>query len=134
VRAAWTRFRNLLDSAFHNVTLGESMLRQLSYGSYEATTISVAIKQRVEPTVEGQRDERRKLSDKITGFTGDYEPACVVDFFTMIEESAPKYLPLSKRVSREQELMSQKVDQRIVVLEDQRLHVKSNAPDILADF
>eukprot|EP00435_Cladocopium_sp_Y103_P073966 s20_g46.t1 len=140
------RFRNLLDSAFHNVTLGtESMLRQLSY---EAITISVAaIKQRIEPTVEGQlkrlppqeRDERmRKLSTKITGFaiTGDYEPAhSVVDFFTtMIEEAAPKYLPLSKCVSREQELLSQRVDKRIVVLEDQKLQVKNNAPDITADL
>ena len=106
------RFRNLIDTAYHNATLGlESMLRQLSY---EGITISVAaIKLRVEPTVEGQvkrlppqeRDERmRRLSDKITGFsiTGDYEPArSIVDFFTtMIEESAPKYLALSKCVSR----------------------------------
>jgi hypothetical protein len=121
------------------------MMRQLSY---EAITISVAaIKQRVEPSIEGQvkrlppqeRDERmRRLSEKITGFsiTGDYEPAhSVVDFFTtMIEESAPKYLALSKCVSREQELMSQRVDKRIVVLEDQKLQVKSNAPDITADL
>ena len=140
------RFRALLDGAFQNVSLGlESMLRQLSY---EAITISVAaIKQRVEPSVEGQikklppqeRDERMKrLSAKITGFaiTGDYEPAhSIVDFFTtMIEESAPKYLPLSKCISREQELMSQRVDKRIVVLEDQKLQVKSNAPDITADL
>ena len=121
------------------------MLRQLSY---EAITISVAaIKQRVEPTVEGQvkrlppqeRDERmRQISDKITGFsiTGDYEPAhSIVDFFTtMIEEGAPKYLALSKCVSREQELLSQRVDKRIVILEDQRLQVKNNAPDITADL
>jgi hypothetical protein len=43
----------------------------------------------------------------------------------MIEEAAPKYLPLSKCVSREQELMSQRVDKRIVVLEDQKLQVKT---------
>ena len=141
-----TRFRNLLDSSFTNVSLGlESMLRQLSY---EAITISVAaIKQRVEPSVEGQvkrlppqeRDERmRRLSEKITGFsiTGDYEPAhSVVDFFTtMIEESAPRYLALSKCVSREQELLCQRVDKRIVILEDQKLQVKNNAPDITADL
>ena len=140
------RFRNLIDSAFQNATLGlESMVRQLSF---EAITISVAaIKQKVEPSVEGQvkklppqeRDERmRRLCDKITGFdiTGDYEPAhCVVDFFTtMIEEAAPRYLPLSKCVSREQELMSQKVDKRIVVLEDQKLQVKNNAPEYTADL
>jgi hypothetical protein len=131
------RFRNMMDGTFTNASLGlESMMRQLSY---EAITISVAaIKQRVEPTVEGQvkrlppqeRDERMKrLSEKITGFaiTGDYEPAhCIVDFFTtMIEEAAPKYLPLSKCVSREQEQMSQRVDKRIVVLEDQKLQVKT---------
>ena len=48
-----TRFRNFLDSSFTSVSLGlESMVRQLSY---EAITISVAaIKQRVEPSVEGQ--------------------------------------------------------------------------------
>ena len=135
-----TRFRNLLDSSFTSVSLGlESMLHQLSY---EAITISVAaIKQRVEPSVEGQikrlppqeRDERmRRLSEKITGFsiTGDYEPAhSVVDFFTtMIEESAPRYLALSKCVSREQELLCQRVDKRIVILEDQKLQVKNNAP------
>ena len=140
------RFRTMLDSAFQNATLGlESMLRQLSF---EAITISVAaIKQRVEPSVEGQvkklppqeRDERmRRLSEKITGFviTGDYEPAhSVVDFFTtMIEESAPKYLPLSKCISRAQALRSQRVVKRIVVLEDQKLQVKNNAPDISADL
>ena len=71
---------------------------------------------------------------QVFSITGDYEPAhSVVDFFTtMIEESAPKILALSKCVSREQELMSQRVDKRIVVLEDQKLQVKSNAPDITA--
>lgn len=140
------RFRNVLDSSFNNVSLGvESMICQLSY---EAITISVAaIRQRVGPTVEGQvkrlppqeRDERMtRLSDKITGFaiTGDYEPAhSVVDFFaTMIEEAAPKYLPFSKCVSREQELMSQRVDKRTVALEDQKLQVKNTSPDITADL
>ena len=140
------RFRNMMDGTFTNDSLGlESMMRQLSY---EAITISVAaIKQRIEPTVEGQvkrlppqeRDERMKrLSEKSTGFaiTGDYEPAhCIVDVFaTMIEEAAPKYLPLSKCVSREQKMMSQKIDKRIVVLEDQRLQVKNSSPDITADL
>ena len=138
--------RNLMDGTFTNASLGvESMMRQLSY---EAITISVAaIKQRIEPTVEGQvkrlppqeRDERmRRISERITGFeiTGDYEPAhCIADFFTtMIEEAAPRYLPLSTCVSREQELLSQKVDKRIVVLEDQKLQVKNTAPDINADL
>ena len=52
----------------------------------------------------------------------------------MIEESAPRYLALSKCVSREQELLCQRVDKRIVILEDQKLQVKNNAPDITADL
>eukprot|EP00435_Cladocopium_sp_Y103_P001659 s5096_g1.t1 len=86
----------------------------------------------------GERWRIQKLTSKITGFaiTGDYEPAhSVEDFFaTMIEEAAPKYLPLSKCVSREQELMSPRVDKRIAVLEDPKLQVKNNAPDITADL
>ena len=75
------RFRNVLDISFNNVSLGvETMMHQLRY---EAITTSVAaIKQRVEPTVEGQVkrlppqecDERmRRLSDKITGFLPSLE-------------------------------------------------------------
>ena len=110
------RFQQVMDGAFHAPTIGlESMMRQLSY---EAITVAVAaIRLRVEPQQEGQikrlppqeRDERiRKQAAAITGFTiqGDYEPAhAVVDFFTtMLEERAPRYLPLSKCISREQEL------------------------------
>ena len=141
-----TRFRQLTDAAFTNPSLGlESMLRQLSY---EAITVAVAaIRQRVDTPVEGQlrklppqeRDERAKrLAAKITGFSiqGEYEPAhVVVDFFTtMLEEGAPKYLPLSRCISREQELQSQRSDRRIVVLEDQQLQVKHKAPDLTADL
>jgi len=135
-----------MEGAFQNPTLGlESMVRQLCY---EAITVAVAaIRQRVEPQQEGQlrklppqeRDERiRKQAERITGFViqGDYEPAhSVVDFFTtMLEESAPKYLPLSKCISREQELQTLKVDRRIVVLEDQQLQVKNKAPEASADL
>ena len=141
-----TRFQALLAGAFTNPTFGtESFLRQLSY---ESITIAVAaIKQRVEPHTEGQvkrlppqeRDERmRQLAKRITGFTihGDYEPGhCVVDYFTtMIEECAPKYLALSKCVSREQELQSMKADKRIVVIEDQQLQIKSKVSDASADL
>ena len=134
------RFQQVMDGAFHAPTIGlESMMRQLSY---EAITVAVAaIRLRVEPQQEGQikrlppqeRDERiRKQAAAITGFTiqGDYEPAhAVVDFFTtMLEECAPRYLPLSKCISREQELQSQRVDKRIVVLEDQQLQVKKPGP------
>ena len=140
------RFQQVMDGAFHAPTIGlESMMRQLSY---EAITVAVAaIRLRVEPQQEGQikrlppqeRDERiRKQAAAITGFTiqGDYEPAhAVVDFFTtMLEECAPRYLPLSKCISREQELQSQRVDKRIVVLEDQQLQVKNRAPDAVADL
>ena len=112
------RFTQLMDGAFHAPTIGlDSMMRQLSY---EAITVAVAaIRQRVEPQQEGQlkklppqeRDERmKKQSAKITGFViqGDYEPAhAVVDFFTtMLDECAPRYLPLSKCISREQELQT----------------------------
>ena len=52
----------------------------------------------------------------------------------MLEECAPKYLPLSKCISREQELQTLKVDRRIVVLEDQQLQVKNKAPEASADL
>ena len=137
-----------MEGAFHAPTIGlESMMRQLSY---EAITVAVAaIRQRVEPQQEGQlkklplqeRDKRmKKQSAKITGFVieGDYEPAhSVVDFFTtvtMLEECAPRYLPLSKCISREQELQTLKADKRIVVLEDQQLQVKNKAPEAAADL
>ena len=140
------RFRALVDGTFTNPSLGvESMMRQLSY---EALTIAVAaIRQRVEVPAEGQlrrlppqeRDERmRRQAKRITGFTiqGEYEPAhSVVDFFTtMLEESAPRYLPLSKCISREQELQTLKTDKRIVMLEDQQLVTKPKAPDVTADL
>lgn len=135
------KFRVLLDGAFNNPSLGlEAMLKQLCY---ESITIAVAaIKQRVETQPEGalkrlppqERDERiRMQSERITGFViqGEYEPAhSVVDFFTTMLED----LPLSKCISREQELLAQRVDKRIVVLEDQQLHVKNKAPDITADL
>ena len=140
------RFTQVMEGAFQSPTIGlESMMRQLSY---EAITVAVAaIRQRVEPHQEGQlkklppqeRDERiRKQAAAITGFViqGDYEPGhSVVDFFTtMLEESAPKYLPLSKCISREQELQTMRVDKRIVVLEDQQLQIKNKAPDAVADL
>ena len=140
------RFQQVMDGAFQNPSLGlEAMMRQLSY---EAITVAVAaIRQRVEPQQEGQikklppqeRDERiKRQSEKITGFSiqGDYEPGhSVVDFFTtMLDECSAKYLPLSKCISREQELQTMKADKRIVVLEDQQLQVKNRAPEATADL
>jgi len=140
------RFRQLADAAFTHPSLGlESMLRQLSY---EAITVQLPRSGNVlihlwkasfVNTFAQERDERAKrLAAKIAGFSiqGEYEPAhVVVDFFTtMLEEGAPKYLPLSKCISREQELQSQRHDRRIVVLEDQQLQVKHKAPDLSADL
>jgi len=136
-----TRFQQVMDGAFNSPTLGlESMMRQLSY---EAITVAVAaIKQRVEPQAEeaataGKRcDERiKRQSEKITGFAiqGEHEPG--LDFFTtMLDECAPKYLPFSKCISREQELQTMKADKRIIVLEEQQLQAKNRAPKATADL
>ena len=113
------RFLQVMDGAFHAPTIGlESTMRQLSY---EAITVAVAtIRLHVEPQQEGQikrlppqgRVERIRKTICINyriHHSGDYERAhAVVDFFTtMLEECAPRYLPLSKGISREQELQSQ---------------------------
>ena len=141
-----TRFQNLMTTVFTHPTLGlESSLRQLSY---EAITIAVAaIRQRVEPTEEGQvkklppqeRDERiRRQAAKITGFKiqGDLEPAhATVDLFTtMLEECALKYVPLSRCISREHELQALKQDTSIVILENNQLQVKNKQPESVADI
>ena len=118
--------------------------------SYEAITISVAANQAAcgadcgRPSEKGCR--RRKRDEKngqgsvtksqvLQSLETMNQLNSVVDFFaTMIEEAAPKYLPFSKCVSREQELMSQRVDKRTVALEDQKLQVKNTSPDITADL
>ena len=134
------RFQRVMDGTFLAPMEGlQSMMRQLSYG---AITVAVAaIRVRVEPQQEGQskqlppleHDERiREQSASITGFTilGEYE--LLVDFLTtMSKECAPCY---TKNISTEQELQSQRVDKRIVVLEDQQLQVESHAPDAVADL
>ncbi len=140
------RFQNLMTTVFTHPTLGlEPCLRQLSY---EAITIAVAaIRQRVEPTEEGQakrlppqeRDERiRRQAAKITGFKiqGDLEPAhSTVDLFTtMLEERVLKYVPLSHCISREHELQASKQDKSIVILENNQLHVKNKQPESTADL
>ena len=141
------RFTNVVDTLFPaGRTLGlEANMRQLGY---ESITIAVAaIRQRVEPAEEGQlkklppqeRDERmRRQALRITGFSiqGELEPGhAVVDFFTTIlEECTIRYLPLSRCISREQEINSLKVDKKIVVLENQQLHVKQKHIEMSVDL
>eukprot|EP00434_Breviolum_minutum_P026872 symbB.v1.2.023753.t1/scaffold2198.1/size86077/3 len=141
------RFNNLLDTLFPaGRILGlEANMRQLGY---ESKTIAVAAnRQRVEPADEGQlkrlppqeRDERmRRQAARITGFSiqGELEPGhTVVDFFTTIlEECTIRYLPLSRCISREQEISSLKVDKKIVVLESQQLHVKQKPIEMSVDL
>ena len=60
---------------------------------------------------------------------GNYEPAhSVVDsFVAMLEESVLRVLPLSKCISREQELAMAKQDKQVVVLENHQLQVKAKS-------
>lgn len=132
--------------AYHAPTIElASMMRQ--FGNETITVAVAAIRLRVEARQEGrikrlpprERDERiRKQAAASTGFTiqGDHEPAhAVIDFFTtMMEECAPRYPPLSKCISREQELQSQRVDKRTVALEDQQLLVENRTPDAVSNL
>ncbi len=131
------KFQDMVDAVFPaGASLGlVASPRQLAY---ESLTVAVAaIKQRIETTEEGtvrklpahERDERqRRQSRRISGLiiAGDYEPAhSVVDaFVAMLEESVLKILPLSKCISREQELAQAKMDRQIVVIENHQLQVK----------
>ena len=131
------RFADLIDAVFPTgASLGvQASLRQLAY---ESLTVAVAaIKQRIEGAEEGtsrklpahERDERmRRQARRVTGLQikGDYEPAhSVVDAFVgMLEESVLKVLPLSRCISRDQELAQAKADKQVVVLENHQLQVK----------
>ena len=139
-----TRFQNVLTQVFQGlVSLGtESAMRQLSY---ESITIAIAaIKQRVEQKDDKvlppqERDERlRRLSDTITGFEvkGDLESAhSVVDsYVAMVEQCCIKILPLSKCISRDQELQHSRADQSIITLENHQLHIKQKEPESFADL
>ena len=120
-----------------------SALRQLAY---EALTVAVAaIRQRVETPDESkqklpaqEKDARlKKIQKKITGFevAGVFEPAhCVIDAYAqMVAEGNIKILPLSRCISREQELHSVKNDKSVVTLENQQLHIKSNTLEATTD-
>jgi len=138
------RFQNVITNVFHGiVSLGvEASMRQLCY---ESITIAIAaIKQRVEPKDDKvlppqERDERtRRVAGSITGFEvkGDLEPAhCVVDaYISMLEDCSLKILPLSKCISREQELNHAKVDKSIVTIENHQLQVKPKEIEAYADL
>ena len=138
------RFQNVLTNVFHGiVSLGvEASMRQLCY---ESITIAIAaIKQRVEPKDDKvlppqERDERTKrVAGSITGFEvkGDLEPAhCVVDaYISMVEECCLKILPLSKCISRDQELNHAKVDKSIVTIENHQLQVRPKELEVFADL
>ncbi len=86
-----------------------------------------------------ERDERtRRQATRITGYSiqGELEPGhTVVDFFpTIPKECTIRYLPLSRCISREQEISSLKVDKKIVVLENQQVHVKQRRVEISVDL
>ncbi len=142
-----TRLTNLMDNVFpRGTSIGmQAAIRQLCY---EALTVAVAaIRQRVEQSEDApirklpaqERDERlRRLRERITGFsiTGDHEPGySLIDMYaTMMEESTFKIIPLSKCISREQELQSAKSDKKIVVLEDHQLQIKEKNAELAADL
>lgn len=142
-----TKFQDLVNAVCpRGASLGvQAALKQLAY---ESITVAVAaIRQRVESGGEAalrklpahERDERlRRIRQKITGFeiAGDYEPAhSVVDTYAhMIEEGALRILPLSKCISRDQELQANKQDKQLVLLEGQQLTIKDKQLDLKADL
>ena len=140
------RFQNLVDILCpRGASLGvQASFKQLAY---EALTVAVAaIKQRVETPDEiakklppQEKDQRlQTLKAKITGFdvSGDYEPGhVVIDAFAgMLEEGVLKVYPLSKCISREQELQSIKVDKQVILLENQQLQIKPRGAELSADL
>ena len=141
------RLQELMDNVFPGgMSLGlQSAVRQLAY---EALTVAVAaIRQRVEQSEDApvrklpaqERDQRlARLKTRITGFTisGDHEPgyALIDSYASMMEESTFKYIPLSKCVSREQELHASKADKKIVVMENQQLQVRDKNIELSADL
>ena len=86
-----------------------------------------------------ERDERtRRVANSTTGFEikGGLEPAhCVVDaYISMLEDCSLKILPLSKCISRDQELNHAKVDKSIVTIENHQLQVKPKELEVFADL
>ena len=141
------RFQNLVDIVCpRGASMGvQASLKQLAY---ESLTIAVAaIKQRIETPGDEiskrlppqEKDQRlQTLRTRITGFdlTGEYEPGhAVIDAYaSMLEEGTLKHWPLSKCISREQELQAVKVDKQVITLENQQLHIKQKGADLTADL
>lgn len=140
------RFQNLVDIVCpRGASMGvQASIKQLAY---EALTIAVAaIKQRVETPDEAakklppqEKDQRlQTIKRKITGFdiSGEYEPGhCVIDAFAgMLDEGVLKFFPLSKCVSREQELQAVRADKQVVMLENQQLQVKARGAELTTDL
>ena len=140
------RFQNLVDVICpRGASMGvQASLKQLAY---ESLTVAVAaIKQRVEAPDETskklppqEKDQRlQSLKAKITGFdvSGDYEPGhCVIDAFaSMLEEGVLKIYPLSKCISREQELQSVRTDKQVILLENQQLQIKPQGVELSANL
>ena len=55
-------------------------------------------------------------------------------FASMLEEGVLKVFPLSKCISREQELQSVKADKQVVLLENQQLHLQPKGSELTADL
>ena len=68
--------------------------------------------------------------------SGEYEPAHSLTeaFVTMLEESALKYVPASRCLSREQEIQSAKPDKKVVILEDHQLRVRTKGGELATDL
>ena len=141
------RLRDLVDNVYpRGASIG--MLAAIRQLCYEALTVAVAaIRQRVEQSEDApvrklpaqERDERlRRLKQRITGFSisGDHEPgySLIDNYATMMEESTFKIIPLSRCISREQELQAAKSDKKIVELEDHQLQVKDKSVELAADL
>ena len=123
------KFQTLVDTVCPaGATVGvQAALRQLAY---ESLTVAVAaIRQRIEQPDDAlkklpaeEKDHRLQvLKSKITGFeiTHEYEPShSTIDAFAaMLQDGSIKILPLSKCISRDQELHSEKADKHVLHLE-----------------
>ena len=140
------KFQTLVDTVCPSgATVGvQAALRQLAY---ESLTVAVAaIRQRIEQPDDAlkklpaeEKDHRLQvLKSKITGFeiTHEYEPShSTIDAFAaMLQDGSIKILPLSKCISRDQELHSEKADKHVLHLEGNQIQVKNQQHDLASDL
>ena len=140
------KFQTLVDTVCPaGATVGvQAALRQLAY---ESLTVAVAaIRQRIEQPDDAlkklpaeEKDHRLQvLKSKITGFeiTHEYEPShSTIDAFAaMLQDGSIKILPLSKCISRDQELHSEKADKHVLHLEGNQIQVKNQQHDLASDL